>query len=134
MKKLLIIITGLTLLFISAAAFARPGGMIRGNDQITAEQQKLFNETKDLRKELHDKRFELMEAYMAQNPDEQKISVLEKEIDSLRAKMQDKAKTLGVTAGFGNCGNQGMNCQNPGFNESAGNSPCGNCNQNRSQN
>lgn len=135
MKKVLIAVIGLTLLFISAAAFARPGGMMRCNTEITAEQQKLFDETKDLRKEMHDKRFELMEAYRVQNPDEQKISALEKEIDITREKMQNKAKELGITTGFGNCGNQGQNCQNPGFNDSADNShsPCGNCNQNRSQ-
>lgn len=133
MKKVLITVIGLTLLFISAAAFARPGGMMRCNTEITAEQQKFFDETKDLRKEMHDKRFELMEAYRVQNLDEQKIAVLEKEIGDIRAEMQDKAKAFGITAGFGTCGNQGENCQNPGFNDSADNSPCGNCNQNRSQ-
>lgn len=133
MKKVLITVIGLTLLFISAAAFARPGGMMRCNTEITAEQQKFFDETKDLRKEMHDKRFELMEAYRVQNPDEQKIAVLEKEIGDIRAEMQDKAKAFGITAGFGTCCNQGENCQNPDFNDSADNSPCGNCNQNRSQ-
>ncbi len=134
MKKVFIAVVGLTLLFISAAAFARPGGMMRCNTEITAKQQKFFDETKDLRKEKHDKKFELMEAYRSQNPDDKKIAALESEIDSIRAKMQDRAKALGITAGFGNCGNQGVNCRNSGFNWRSDYGKCGNCDQNRSQN
>lgn len=133
MKKLLIAVIGLTLLFVSAAAFARPGGMMKCNTEVTAEQQKLFEETKDLRKEMHDKRFELMEAYRVQNPDEQKIAALETEIDNIRAEMQNKAKALGITTGFGSCGNQGGNCQNASCKDGADNSACGNCGENRSQ-
>ena len=122
MKKIFIGLIGLTLLLIAAAAFAHPRGMMEGKSgQVSAEQQKFFDETRDLRKAMHDKRFELMEAYRTGNPDEKEIDGLEKEIAGIKEKIQAKAKELGVTMGPGACGNQGMGCQGSG--------QCDNCNE-----
>jgi hypothetical protein len=134
MKKVFIGVIGLTFLLIAAAAFAHPWGMMGGKTgQISAEQQKFFNETKEMRKAMHDKKFELMEAYKTQTPDEQKIEGLEKEIAGIREKIQDKAKELGVTTGSGNCGNPGMNCQKLSMTDGPGFGQCGNY-QNRPRN
>ncbi len=133
MKKIFIGVLGLTLLFVAAVAFARPWGMRATDVQVTAEQQKFFDETRDLRKEMHDKRFALMETYRAQDPDQQKIAALEKDIDTIREKIQSRAKELGITAGPGYCGGQGMNCQGTCFNTGPDSSPCANCPQNRPQ-
>ena len=122
MKKIFIGVIGLTLLLIAAVAFAHPRGMMEGKSgQVSAEQQKFFDETRELRKAMHDKRFELMEAYRTAEPDEKKIDGLEKEIAGIKEKIQAKAKELGVTTGPGACGNPGMGCQGAG--------QCGNCNQ-----
>ena len=135
MKKIFIGVIGLTFLFIAAAAFARPWEMMGGQTtEISAEQQKFFDETKEMRKAMHDKRFELMEAYRTGKPDEQKIDGLEKDIAGIREKIQGKAKELGVTTGVGNCGNPGMNCQSLSMADGPGYGQCGNCNQNRSRN
>jgi len=127
MKKIFMGLMGLTLLLISVAAFAHPRGMMEGRTgQVSAEQQKFFDETRELRKAMHDKRFELMEAYRTADPDEKKIDGLEKEIAGIKEKIQAKAKELGVTTGPGFCGNPGMGCQGAG--------KCGNCNQGGPQN
>jgi hypothetical protein len=135
MKKIFIGLIGLTFLLIAAAAFANPWGMMGGKSgQITAEQQKFFDETKEMRKAMHDKKFELMEAYRSGTPDEQKIDGLEKEIAGIREKIQDKAKELGVTTGPGDCGNQGMNCQKFSKADGPGCGQFGNCYQNSPRN
>ena len=135
MKKIYIGVLGLTFLLITAVAFAHSLGMMEGNPgQVSADQQRFFDETKELRKTMHDTRFELMEAYRADNPDRQKIDGLEKEITGIREKIQDKAKELGVTTGVGNCGNQGMNCQSLSMADGPGSGKCGNCNQNGPRN
>jgi len=133
MKKIYIGVLGMTLLFLATVAFAKPCGMWATDVQVTAEQQKFFDETRDLRKEMHEKRFALMEAYRVQDPDQQKIMALEKDIDTIREKIQSRAKGLGITTGPGYCGCQGMNCQGPCFNSATDSSPCGNCPQNRPQ-
>jgi hypothetical protein len=135
MKKVFIGLIGLTFLLIAAAAFAHPWGMMGGKaGQVSAEQQKFFDETKEMRKAMHDKKFELMEAYRTGNPDEQKIDGLEKEIAGIRAKLQDKAKELGAATGFGFCGNPRMKCQNLSMTDGPGDGQCGNCYQNRPRN
>ena len=135
MKKIFFGLIGLTLLLIAVVAFADPQGMMANKPgQMSVEQQKFFEETKDLRKAMHDKRFELMEAYRAANPDEQKIDGLEKEMAGIREKIQARAKELGVTTGPGACGGPGMGCQKLSMADGPGAGHCGNCNQNGQRN
>lgn len=125
MRKVFIGVIGLTFLLIAAAAFAHPRGMAYCNpEQVSAEQQKFFDETKEMRKAVHDKKFELMEAYRTPKPDEKKIDDLEKEIAGIREKIQAKAKELGIAPGFGNCGNPKMRCQNLSKADDIGGSQC----------
>jgi len=123
------IVIALTFLFAATVAFARPWGFKGPNTQITAEQQQFFDQTKELRKQMHDKRFELMEVYRNPNADSVKIAELENEINTLRAKIQEKAKELKVAQGYGYCGSasQGSNC--PGYENNTGQGLCGNCRQ-----
>jgi hypothetical protein len=112
MKKVLIGIIGVSLLFVAAAAYARPGGMGRGmgpNGELSPERQQFFDATKDLRKEMHEKRFDLRELYRT-NADQAEIDALRAEIDAIRARIQDKAKELNITAGPGACRAQGADC------------------------
>jgi hypothetical protein len=114
MKRVLIGIIGLSLLLVAAAANARPGGMGRGmgmgpNADLSPEQQQFFDVTRDLRKEMHEKRFDLRELYRT-NADQAKIVAVQAEIDAIRAKIQDKAKDLNITSGPGACRNQGADC------------------------
>jgi hypothetical protein len=135
MKKIFFGLMGLTLLLIAVAAFAHPREMMEDKTrQVSAEQQKFFEETKELRKAMHDKRFELMEAYRAVDPDEQKIDGLEKEMTGIREKIQARAKELGVTTGGGACGGPGMGCQKLSMTDGPGAGQCGNCNQNGQRN
>lgn len=125
MKKILTIIAVLTFMLFAVAAFARPWGMMAAGGSVTPEQQKFFDETKELRKQMHDKRFELMELNRNPKADNIKVAELENEINTLRAKVQDKAKDLNYAAGCGNCGNKSLNCPNNGSWNCSG--PCGNC-------
>lgn len=127
MKKVLIGIIGLSLL-LAAVAFARPWGA--GPDSnLTAEQQKFFDSTRDLRKEMHDKRFQLMELYRS-NADQAKIDAIENDIEAIRAQIQAKAQELGTGYGPGACAGQGNNCRmGQGRDQAKGmgcNGPCGN--------
>ncbi|MBI5074736.1 MAG: hypothetical protein HZB62_06170 [Nitrospirae bacterium] len=130
MKKMLFVLVGLSVLLLAAVAFARPWGMGQNTGTISAEQKQFFDATKDLRKEMHDKRFGLMELYRS-GADQAKIDALESDIDALRAKIQAKAAEFGMAGGPGACGNQqGANCnmgqgrgQGMGCN---GNGPCAN--------
>ncbi len=129
MKKAYMVVIALTFLFAATVAFAKPWGFKGQNTQITAEQQQFFDQTQELRKQMHDKRFELMELYRNPNSDNVKIAELENEINILKAKIQEKAKELKVTQGCGNCDNtsQGWNC--PNYENSPGPRNCGNCQQ-----
>ena len=110
MKKIIISLIGLAFLLSAFSAFAGPLGAPEGNaGQKSAEQQKFLQETKELRKQRHDLRCELMEASQAADPDEQKIVEMKKELASIRGEIQDKAKELGVTMGAGNCADPGRN-------------------------
>jgi len=126
LKKAMIGIIGMSLLLVAAAAFARPGNMGMGpNPDLSIEQQQFFAATAELRKEMHTKRFELMELYRT-NAEQSKIDSLQSDIDAIRAKIQDKAKELNITSGPGACTGQGADCvtgQGRGCN---GNGPCGN--------
>jgi hypothetical protein len=112
-KKIIIGLMGSALFLIALAAFAYPSEAPEGKTgQMSAEQQKFLQETKELRKESHDIRCELQEASQTPNPDKQKIDDLRKELSAIRGEIQAKAKELGVTMGAGNCANQGTggNC------------------------
>jgi len=70
-----------------------PGGQ-GGWDTDSKEFKEFWKATVDLRKAVHDKMFELKEAYVTDN--EKAIDKLEKEIDDLREKIYDKAKDAGL--------------------------------------
>src|SRR3990172_6625345 len=126
MKKVSVIVIGLALLLIAGLAFARPWGMMGPNAAVTAEQQKFFDETKDLRKQVHDKRFELRELYRTPNADKAKIDALESEVAAIRTQLQDKARELNVAGGRG-FGGYSENC--PNYYQGAGPGSCGTCPQ-----
>jgi hypothetical protein len=109
MKKILLGIMGLSLLLLAAVSFARPGGTGSCAGNITAEQKQFFDATRELRKEMHDKRFELMELSRT-GTDQAKIDALESDVAALRAKLQAKAEELGITGGPGAYGNPGADC------------------------
>jgi len=125
MKKTFLGIMGLSLLLLAAVAFARPGGMGPNAGNISAEQKQFFDATKDLRKDMHDKRFELMELYRS-GAARAKIDALESAVDALRAKIQAKAAEFGIAGGPGDCGNQGSNCSTAQGTGCNGNGPCAN--------
>jgi len=54
--------------------------------------QKFLNETADLRKELHNKRFEYFEALRNSKTKTETVTELEKEIQELQGKIYEKAK------------------------------------------
>jgi hypothetical protein len=110
MRKIIVGVMALTLLLITAAAFARPWGPGMKVADASVEQQKFFDETRELRKAMHDKKFELREAYRAQVPDEQKIAKLEKELSDMREKIRSRADELGIGPGAGFQGKRGGAC------------------------
>jgi len=133
MKKFIALAAALTLLSIGALAFAHGpgygGGMgyggghgygggpgYMGRIAGTEEGKKFLKETTDLRKMIHDKMFELREAYLA--GDEKKAEKLEKEVDELREKVQEKAEKSGINKsrgyGRGYGGGPGY-CGGPGY-------------------
>ncbi|GAB4484080.1 MAG: hypothetical protein OHK006_07360 [Thermodesulfovibrionales bacterium] len=105
MKRIVMALFACSVLLVGASAFARPWGP---GAQVSTEQQKFFEETKGLRKQMHDKLFERMELYRSQNPDQAQAAALEKEIDALREQIQEKAKAAGIEQGCGNCQPGGM--------------------------
>ena len=60
--------------------------------------QKFFNETADLRGKIWSKRAELGSLLNAQNPDENKIRALQKEISTLKGQMAEKRLTYRLEA------------------------------------
>lgn len=122
MKKIVMALLACSVLLVGAAAFARPWGP---EAKVSTEQQKFFAETKDLRKQMHDKRFELMELYRSQNPDQEQAAALEKEIDALRDQIQEKAKAAGIEPGCGNCQPGGMGKGGRGNCMQQGSGTCG---------
>ena len=112
MKRVVIGIIGVGLLLAAVSAYARPGGMgkcMGPNADLSPAQQQFFDATKDLRKEMHEKRFDLRELHRA-NADQAEIDAVQKEIDAIRGKIQVKAKELNVSAGPGACRSQGADC------------------------
>lgn len=132
MKKGYIALAIAALLIISAVAFARPGGMMSGRS-FTAEQQQFFAETRDLRKEMQDARFELRELYRSPERDQTKIDALTAKIESLRGRIQEKAKAAGIEAGCGTCADPNPDCPNPGMQGGKGRG-CGSCGPDQASN
>jgi Spy/CpxP family protein refolding chaperone len=130
MKKVLAIVTAVTVLALGAIAFAHGpgyggnmgygyGGHMMGpgygnhmgygygghmmNWTGGEADQKFLDETKDLRKELHQKRFDYMEAVRNPKTDEKTITKLEKEINDLQEKLYAKAPRTPRGFGRGPC-------------------------------
>jgi len=107
MKKLAVAITVVSVFVLGAVAFAHGpgwggygmgyGSMMMGpgyGGQMMGQggyDQKFLDETVDLRKELHEKRFEYMEALRDPKTDKDTIAKIEKEIDELQDKIVEKA-------------------------------------------
>jgi len=123
MKKALIVLGGLLLLLASVTAYAQWGmPMMRGSYSV--EEQKALDETLELRKDLHLKRFEFREAL--RKGDYQKAEAIEKEMDAIAEKLEaklgpvyGKAKARrGYGMGYGRCGG-------PCGQGTCGQGPCG---------
>ena len=65
--------------------------------------QKFLDETTDLRKELHNKKFDYMEAVRDPKTDEKTVTNLEKEITDLQEKLYAKAPRTAKGFGYGPC-------------------------------
>ncbi len=123
MKKALAVITIVALLAIGVVAFAHgPGfwgsGHMTGSDygygmgpgygghmygQTSEAEQKFLDETTDLRKELHNKKFEYFEATRKPETGKETITKLEKEISELQDKLYEKSprSVRGIHGKFG---------------------------------
>ena len=81
-----------------------------GNGEASEEFNKVLDETADLRKSMHDKRFEWMEAVRA--GDTAKAEILEAEVIKLRQELADKFSAVqGDSPGYG--GGPGYGCPGP---------------------
>lgn len=116
MKKAIIAVVGVVALLAAGSAYAHmygwgggpgygghmwgggPGYMWGGYADEDAK--KFLEETADVRRDLHEKRFELREAY--RTGDKAKVEALEKEIDGLYDKLAEKGGfERGPRRGFG---------------------------------
>ncbi len=64
------------------------------NGWNSESQQQFLNDTKQLRKQMNDKRFEYMEAKRKPNTTNQQFADLEREMFDLHAQLRDKASTI----------------------------------------
>jgi hypothetical protein len=71
------------------------GGMMRGGTQGYGYDQKFFDETADLRKELHEKKFEYFETLRDPETTSKQIAKLEKEIYTLQDRINEKSPRTG---------------------------------------
>jgi hypothetical protein len=81
-----------------------PGGGY-GKAVDPEKQEAFFKDTLKLRKQLHEKMFELREAYFA--GDEKKVEKLGKEAEALQEKLFEAAKEHGIARGEGSGGESG---------------------------
>ncbi len=128
-KLSVVILLALALsLSLAASSWAQHRGMMN----VTPEQagqlfdlrQKFMNDTAGLRKDMAMKRAELAAIWRAENPDEKQILAKQKEINDLKAKLQEKAVAFRLQArkicpqmgaGFGpRCGIGGGGMGGPG--------------------
>ncbi len=118
MKKILAGIAVLLIISAGALAFAhgpgRWGGHMMGpgyggrmmmdqDGQVPGPDQAFLNETADLRKELHNKKFEYYEAMRDPKTTGETLSILEKEIYDMRSRIHEKAP-LNMNRGFNRYG------------------------------
>jgi Spy/CpxP family protein refolding chaperone len=125
MKKVVIVLSCVAILAMAVTAFAHGPGWGRGymmgpgfGNMWTGYgpgacggpgaclreggyDQKFLDETVALRKELHQKKFEYMEAVRNPQADEKSLSNLEKEIGELQDKIHDKAPKGMYGRGYG---------------------------------
>ncbi len=73
-------------------------GMAGGGWNST-QKQNFLDETVELRKQMHEKRFEIREARRSSNLDVEKLGQLEKDMIDIRSKIQKKAQKLAGAAG-----------------------------------
>ncbi len=122
MKKAVIGLTLVTLVLIGVVVYAHsPGWWGPGGDMMGpgygghmmswggpgyGYDQKFLNETTELRKELHNKRFEYFEALRNPETTKETITNLEKEIGKLQDKVYEKAPRTGYGK-FGRHGRYG---------------------------
>ena len=110
MKK---VIAGIALIaFIAVGALAYAHGPGRGGGQMMgpgtrgyAPDQKFLEETADLRKDLHNKKFEYFEARRNPETSDETVKKLEKEMYELQTKIREKApaRAYGGYGGHGRC-------------------------------
>ena len=103
MRKVLVALLVIVMVSVAAVSYAQmrggyggPGGgggygMMRGGEEVD---EKTLDETYDLRKTLHDKKFEYREAM--RKGDEDKLEALQKELHKLKDELYEKA---GITRG-----------------------------------
>lgn len=73
--------------------------------------QKFLEETRDLRKQLHEKRFEYFEALRNPETSKETIEKIEKEITELQQKIYEKAPKTAFRGGAGVFGGPGWCCR-----------------------
>lgn len=78
------------------------GHMMNGQGQLSGTDTKFLNDTVDLRKQLHEKKFDFFEANRNPKTDPAELTQLEKEITDLQTKIAEKAPR-GNYAGYGRC-------------------------------
>jgi len=81
------------------------GSMMGWGGQGAGPDTKFLDETADLRKDLHEKRFEYFEASRNSGTDTETLAGIEKEIYGLQSKIRDKAPRTasGGQGGYGSC-------------------------------
>lgn len=118
MKKVIAILAVVSLFVIGAVVFAHgPGGWGDGHmmgpgygrhmmdvDDF-GDSQEFLNKTAELRKELHDKKFQYFEALRNPKTTVETLTKLKKEIRELREKITEKApgRTYGRAGGYEHC-------------------------------
>lgn len=70
---------------------------MRGYADDGEDVEKFLDETTEIRRAMHEKRFELREAY--RTGDEEKAEAIEKELDGLRGQLAGKAREEGLKRG-----------------------------------
>jgi hypothetical protein len=71
------------------------GGMMRGGTPGYGYDQKFLNETADLRKELHEKKFDYFETLRDPETTSKETAKLEKEINKLQDRINEKSPRTG---------------------------------------
>ena len=81
------------------------GSMMGWGGQGAGPDTKFLDEIADLRKDLHEKRFEYFEASRNSGNDSETLAGLEKEIYDIQSKIRDKAPrtAYGGQGGYGSC-------------------------------